>query len=49
MGNEGSGLPHAFAQLGTPVRIQHSDKIDSLNLAIAASIGMYVFDQYAGK
>ena len=49
MGNEGSGLPHAFAQLGTPVRIAHSDKIDSLNLAIAASIGMYVFDKYAGK
>lgn len=42
-GNEGSGLPASFAQLGQPVRIPHSDKIDSLNLSIAAAIGMYAF------
>ena len=43
MGNEGSGLPAEFAQLGRAVRIPHSNDIDSLNLAIATAIGMYTF------
>lgn len=43
MGNEGSGLPAEFAELGRAVRIPHSDDIDSLNLAIATAIGMYTF------
>ncbi len=43
LGNEGSGLPQEFASLGQAVRIPHSGDIDSLNLAIAAGIGMYVF------
>lgn len=43
MGNEGSGLPPEFAQLGKAVRIPHSNDIDSLNLAIATAIGMYTF------
>lgn len=43
MGNEGSGLPGSFAKLGQPVRIPHSNAIDSLNLAVAAAIGMYDF------
>lgn len=47
-GNEGSGLPEEFAAYGTSVLIPHSDKIDSLNLAIAAGIGMYAFSQ-SGK
>ena len=42
-GNEGSGLPPEFASLGTPVRIEQGEAIDSLNLAIAAGIGMYAF------
>ncbi len=42
-GNEGSGLPSSFASLGQAVRIPHSEKIDSLNLSVAASIGMYAF------
>lgn len=42
-GNEGSGLPPAFAKLGTPVRISSNDRIDSLNLAVAAAIGIYEF------
>ena len=42
-GNEGSGLPHEFASLGQPVRIESNDKVDSLNLAIAAGIGIYHF------
>lgn len=49
MGNEGSGLPEQMATLGTRVRIPHSDAIDSLNLAVAASIGMYVFDREAKR
>lgn len=42
-GNEGSGLPPEFAALGTPVRIEQGEAIDSLNLAVAAGIGMYAF------
>ena len=42
-GNEGSGLPDSFARLGTPVRIPSNDRVDSLNLAIAAGIGIYAF------
>jgi len=40
-GNEATGLPEGFSEIGTPVRIPHSDRIDSLNLAVAAGIGMY--------
>lgn len=42
-GNEGSGLPKEFSTLGQPVRIESNDKVDSLNLAIAAGIGIYHF------
>lgn len=42
-GNEASGLPDEFAQMGVSTLIPHSHKIDSLNLAIAAGIGMYAF------
>ena len=42
-GNEGSGLPASFSTVGQPVRIVHSNEIDSLNLAIAVSIGVYAF------
>ena len=44
-GNEGSGLPPEFAQMGQPVRIPSNEKIDSLNLSIAAAIGIYGFTQ----
>lgn len=44
-GNEAAGLDAAFAGLGTPVRIPHSDAIDSLNLSVAVSIGTYEFAQ----
>lgn len=44
-GNEGSGLPDSFASLGQPVRIEQSQRIDSLNLAVAAAIGMYSFQK----
>lgn len=40
-GNEATGLPPEFLGIGTSVIIPHSDRIDSLNLPIAASIAMY--------
>ena len=40
-GNEATGLPAEFANIGTSVVIPHSERIDSLNLPIAASIAMY--------
>lgn len=42
-GNEASGLPDEFATYGTSVLIPHSTMIDSLNLSVAAGIGMYAF------
>lgn len=42
-GNEGAGLPPEFRGVGRPVRIPSSDEVDSLNLAVAAAIGMYAF------
>ncbi len=47
-GNEGSGLPKSFAGLGQPVRIPSNDRVDSLNLSIAAAIGIYAFTQRPG-
>ncbi|MBR3098024.1 MAG: TrmH family RNA methyltransferase [Clostridia bacterium] len=44
-GNEGSGLPKEFAAFGQPVRIPSNDRIDSLNLAVAAAIGIYSFSK----
>ncbi|SCW36005.1 RNA methyltransferase, TrmH family [Ruminococcaceae bacterium YRB3002] len=41
MGNEATGLPAGFRDVGNPIRIEHTDAIDSLNLPIAASIGLY--------
>ena len=42
-GNEASGLEPVFATYGQSVKIPQSDEIDSLNLAVAASIAMYTF------
>lgn len=42
-GNEGAGLPDNFSKLGRRVFIPQSNRVDSLNLPIAASIGMYEF------
>ena len=47
-GNEGTGLPPEFAKIGQPVRIPSNDKVDSLNLAIAAGIGIYAFQMASG-
>ena len=42
-GNEGRGLPPEFASIGQAVRIESNDRVDSLNLAAAAAIGIYEF------
>ena len=41
MGNEATGLPSEFSKIGRAIRIDHSNAIDSLNITIAASIGLY--------
>lgn len=47
-GNEGRGLPAEFARMGQAVRIESNDRVDSLNLAIAAGVGIYQFMRPAG-
>ena len=42
-GNEASGLPAEFAKMGQSVLIPQSADVDSLNLAVALSVGSYVF------
>lgn len=42
-GNESSGLPDSYLEVGQPVRICHTDAIDSLNLSMAAGIALYEF------
>jgi len=40
-GNEGAGLSADYANRGTPVHIEQGARIDSLNLAVAVSVGLY--------
>ena len=42
-GNEQTGLPPRFSRLGQSVFIPQSLEIDSLNLAVAVSVGSYTF------
>lgn len=42
-GNEGAGLPNEFEKFGEKIFIPQSDEVDSLNLPIAVSIGLYEF------
>ena len=44
-GNEGAGLSAGFGRMGQAVRIPHSGDIDSLNLSVAAAIGMYAMKE----
>ena len=45
-GNESSGLPDEFREIGTGIVIPHSKNIDSLNLSVSVGIACYAF---AGK
>lgn len=40
-GNESTGLPDEYLKYGRAVRIPQTDNIDSVNLSIAAGIGIY--------
>lgn len=42
-GNEAAGLDAGFHHVGTSVSIPQSAMVDSLNLSIAAGVGMYAF------
>ncbi len=42
-GNEATGLPDSFLKEGTSIFIPQSDEVDSLNITIAAGVGMYAF------
>lgn len=44
-GNEASGLPDAFHALGQPLYIPQSPWVDSLNLSVAAAIGLFFFSE----
>ncbi|HOG00556.1 MAG: putative RNA methyltransferase [Firmicutes bacterium ADurb.Bin248] len=44
-GNEATGLDARFSRIGTSVRIPQTELVDSLNLAVAAAIGMYAFSR----
>ena len=41
LGNEASGLPSSFLNVGTPLKIRQSNTVDSLNLDNAVSIALY--------
>lgn len=49
-GNESSGLGDEFQNYGKSIRINHSEKIDSLNLPVSIGIALYQFskDKFCG-
>lgn len=42
-GNEGSGLKREYGEFGDPIFIPQTKEVDSLNLPISVSIGIYEF------
>lgn len=44
-GNEASGLPDNYLNIGKPILIEHSNKIDSLNLSMSVGIALYEFSK----
>ena len=44
-GNEATGLDDSYLQKGTSIIIPQSPEVDSLNITIAAGVGMYLFTQ----
>ncbi len=44
-GNEATGLPDNFLNIGTPLIIKQSDKIDSFNLSMSVTIACYEFSK----
>lgn len=44
-GNEAHGLDITYLNIGTPLIIEHSNKIDSLNLSMSVGIALYEFSK----
>ena len=44
-GNEAHGLPDYLLNLGNSVKIEHNNKIDSLNLPISVGMALYEFNK----
>lgn len=44
-GNEATGLDDSYLKKGTSIIIPQSEEVDSLNITIAAGVGMYMFTQ----
>lgn len=44
-GNEATGLPDSFYEVGTPLKIPQTELIDSLNLNNAVAISLYEFQK----
>ncbi|MBE5739148.1 MAG: TrmH family RNA methyltransferase [Clostridiales bacterium] len=44
-GNEATGLPDRFLDMGTPLLIKQSPKIDSFNLSVSVTIACYEFSK----
>lgn len=44
-GNEAAGLDDTYLEKGTSIIIPQSEEVDSLNITIAAGVGMYLFTQ----
>ena len=44
-GNEAHGLDNSYLNIGTPLIIKHSNKIDSLNLSMSVGIALYEFSK----
>ncbi len=42
-GNEATGLPDEYLNVGKSIIIPQSDEVDSLNITIAAGVGMFMF------
>ena len=42
-GSEAAGLPPSYRETGQSVRIPMTDRVDSYNLAVSVSIGLYAF------
>ena len=47
-GNEATGLPPEYKGYGQSLFIAQTDEVDSLNLAVAVSVGTYLFTQCNG-
>lgn len=45
-GNEATGLDDSYLQKGTSIIIPQSEEVDSLNITIAAGVGMYLFTSH---